>query len=222
MPTPDFELRRQIRGLFALLRALIRRGAEEFDSVEDYAAHLETRVESLSRVQEVLLRDPTAGADLEELVRDELVSQAIAENTYTVKGPEVRLAVATAAPLALAIHELLLNAITHGALAESGGRARIEWKVRRHAGNEWLCIRWNESGRALLDAAPLRKGFGMDLLERMLPYELSARTLFGFHKSGARVLIMIPRFCGTRPAAWSAESRLRLVAKTRDEHVRDG
>src|SRR4051812_33091421 len=52
------EFRRQLRSLFALLRAIVRRSAEGERSKSDYAAHLEGRIGTLARVHDMLMRAP--------------------------------------------------------------------------------------------------------------------------------------------------------------------
>jgi hypothetical protein len=68
-----------------------------------------------------------------------------------------------------------------------------------------------ESGGVAPLARPLHKGFGMQLMEHMLPHELDARTVFGFPPSGARMLMMIPRFTVGRASAWAPDSGLQLL-----------
>src|SRR5581483_2087957 len=75
-----FEHRRQVRDLLAVTRAIVRRTAPAYDSVEDFAAHLDGRLDALARVQEILMRvrpdggdgaDGADGADLAEVVSGE-------------------------------------------------------------------------------------------------------------------------------------------------------
>jgi hypothetical protein len=70
--------------------------------------------------------------------------------------------------------------------------------ARRYASprdGEWLRIRWIERGVPLAQPPPHRKGFGFELIERMLPYELGARTLIDLSSEGARVELLIPSLC---------------------------
>src|SRR5436190_761256 len=115
------EFRRQLRSLFAVLRALVRRSTDGESSKLEYAAKLEGRIGALARVHEMLMRAPQQGIDLEELVHGELLTQAVPERCYRAIGPETRIGHEAAAPLALALHELAMNALLHGALGESDG-----------------------------------------------------------------------------------------------------
>lgn len=169
-----FEHRRQIRGLLAMIRAIIRRTARSDQSAEEYAGLLEGRLGALARVQDMLMRVPDAGADLMELASAEFLAQGVPEDRVTLVGPSVPLTASAAASLALALHELTTNAIKFGALSAAHGRVAVAWKENEQDG--FLRLEWRESGVPILVTAPRTQGFGVELLENTLPYELGART----------------------------------------------
>jgi two-component system CheB/CheR fusion protein len=198
---PEFQ--RQLRSLFATMRTLLRETRGGRDSVEDYAAHLEGRISSLARAHEMLMRAPPEGVDLQEIVCGEVLSQAVPQERFHIDGPEIRIARESAASLALAFHELTMNAIAHGALATAAGQIEVAWRTLHESGSPWLQLNWHERGLTLNDVRPARKGFGCELIERMLPYELNATTHFRLTPEGVRVEFMIPGTAGTpvwRPA----------------------
>jgi two-component sensor histidine kinase len=190
-PTPP-EFQRQLRSLFAIIRTLLRGTIEGRDSVEDYAAHLEGRIGALSRAHEMLMRAPTEGVDLQELLCGELLSQAIPQQRLSVEGPEIRICREFTSSLALAFHELMTNAISHGAFSVGDGRLEIVWRCATVDRLECLQLEWRESGMNLPGDEPLRKGFGYELIERMLPYELGATTAIQLARNGAQVDLLIP------------------------------
>lgn len=192
--TTPAEFQRQLRGLFAVLRSLVRQTTQGRDSVEDYAARLEGRIGALARVHEMLMRAPADGVDLHEMVCAELLAQAVAEVRYRTEGPEIRIARESATSLALAFHELTLNALEHGALTRSLGWIEVTWRPTHQDGTDWLEVRWSEHRPAGEITACPRKGFGWELIERMLPYELSARTRIEWAAEGVRVEMLIPAF----------------------------
>jgi two-component sensor histidine kinase len=194
MDTTPAEFQRQLRSLFAVLRTLVRQTTRRRESVEDYAGRLEGRIGALARVHGMLMRGPGEGADLQEIVRTELLAQAVAEVRYSIEGPEIRIARESAASLALAFHELTVNALEHGALARSRGWIEVSWRPCRRDGTDWLEIRWIENRASNGPLAHSEKGFGWELIERMLPYELSARTRIELALEGIRVELLIPAF----------------------------
>ena len=194
METTPAEFQRQLRGLFAVLRILVRDTTQGRESVEDYAARLESRIGALARVHDMLLRAPAEGVDLQEIVCAELLAQTVAESRYRIEGPEIRIAPESAIPLALAFHELALNALEHGALTRSRGWIEVTWHPSDQDGTDWLQVRWSEHRPSGETTACAGKGFGWNLIERMLPYELSARTRIELADDGIRVELLIPAF----------------------------
>lgn len=186
-----FEHRRQVRDLLAVIRAIVRRTAPSAGSVEDFAAHLEGRLAAVARVQEILMRvgaDGVHGADLAELVSGEFLAEAIPDECVDIEGPRVRLPGKVAASLALALHELTTNAIKFGALRSSQGRVSVRWKIDSHD-RERVRLEWQERGISIVPDGPRIVGFGTELIERTLPYELRARTALDFAPGGVRCLI---------------------------------
>jgi two-component system, chemotaxis family, CheB/CheR fusion protein len=194
METTPAEFQRQLRGLFAVLRTLVRQTTQGRESVEDYAARLEGRIGALARVHEMLMRAPAEGVDLQEIVCAELLAQAVADARYRIEGPEIRIVRESATSLALAFHELTLNALEHGALTRPDGWIELAWHPSHQAGTDWLQVHWSEHRPSRGVAAHVGKGFGWELIERMLPYELSARTRIDLADEGVRVELLIPAF----------------------------
>jgi len=193
---PEFQ--RQLRSLFATLRTLVRKTVAHRESVEDFAAHLEGRIGCLARAHAMLLRAPPEGVDLHELVCAELLSQAIPEDHFRAGGPEIRIDRESAAPLALAFHELTMNALAFGTLARHKNAVDVSWQTVMNAGSEWLQIVWQETGLSIANPSDLPKGFGSELIERMLPYELGAQTTRDFTHDSLRVEFLIPQVAEMR------------------------
>jgi two-component system CheB/CheR fusion protein len=194
--TNTAEFHRQLRSLFAVLRILVRQTTQGPQSVQDYAAHLEGRIGALAGAHEMLMRAPEEGVDFQEIVLAALLAQSVAEHQYQVAGPEVRIARDSAAALALAFHELTVNAQEHGSLTCGEGWIEVTWNPFIEDGADWLSVRWHEHGAALDLSERRRKGFGSELLERMLPYELGARTRLEWARDGVQMQLLIPARAG--------------------------
>ena len=195
-PTNTAEFHRQLRSVFAVLRTLVRETTRGRESVQDYAAHLEGRIGALAAAHEMLMRAPEEGVDFHEIVSAALLAQSVAEHQYQLEGPEIRITRPAAAPLALAFHELTINAQEHGALVRDPGRIEVTWKTFKQGEADWLTIRWREYGVSLDPEIQPRKGFGYELIERMLPYELGARTHLEWTAGGIEVQLHIPALAG--------------------------
>jgi two-component sensor histidine kinase len=169
----------RLRNNLALVRSIIRRSNETAASAEHFALHLEARIGALTRIQGALVAAGASGVDLEELIQTELVASAVPEQRCLVQGPAVRLYDKGAELLALAVHELATNSLKFGALAAPSGRLAIRWSVADHPSGH-LHLKWRESGVAIASSAPRHRGFGEELIECTLPYELGALTCFEF------------------------------------------
>jgi len=188
--TNEFHL--QLRGLFALLRTLVRQTTAGRHCVEDYAQRLEGRIGSLARVHDMLMRAPVEGLDLQELVSSELIAHAIAHARYQVDGPEIRMSRAAAAALTLVLHELTMNACEHGALSNGQGSLEVSWNRCLQGETDCLRLDWRERGSLTDSEVPINPGFGWELIQRLLPYELGARSEFQRNAAGIHWTLLFP------------------------------
>jgi hypothetical protein len=70
----------------------------------------------------------------------------------------------------------------------------VTWQILDRTENPRLELTWVESGVELdkQKANPLRHGFGRELLEHALPYQLDANTQLELGKDGMRFWFAIP------------------------------
>jgi len=185
------DLKHRLRNNLAQTRSIIRRSQEIAESVEHFALHLEARIGAVGRLQGALTTAGDAGIELEELVRTELIASAVPERSYLMQGPAVRLHTKGADSLALAVHELATNSLKFGALATPNGHLAVTWAAIEGPVPR-LRISWVESGTTIASLAPRRRGFGQELIECTLPYELGAQTRLMFSPGGVVCEIDVP------------------------------
>jgi two-component system CheB/CheR fusion protein len=109
-----------------------------------------------------------------------------------IDGPTVRLQPKAAENFALLIHELATNAVKYGALSSKTGRVEVRWRIGQADGAARLAFDWIETGVRVADGAPRRRGFGTELIERTIAYELGADTSLRFEPDGLRCTIALP------------------------------
>lgn len=199
------ELQHRVRNTLAVVRSIARRTATTSETIETFTVNFEGRLDAFARTQAVVTRDPSKGVSLDYIVAEELLAFAAHERAggreggqLQIEGPEVRFQPKAAETFALAVHELATNAIKHGALAACGtgrGRLAVKWHIETGEAEEGprrLVFTWVESRLGTTIAAPSRRGFGMELLERTLQYELKARTTLLFEPKGLHCTIAMP------------------------------
>ena len=155
-------------------------------------AEFEQRLQVLSRVQGLLTGLQQGAFDLRSLVEAELAAHECENpNKVTVEGPPVLLPVSSAQTLALALHELMTNAVKYGALGQPVGSLSVSWHVEGQENGQSVALEWKESGLRLPDGAPQHKGYGSHLIERALPYQLGAETRLIFEPDGVRCTVQL-------------------------------
>jgi two-component system CheB/CheR fusion protein len=200
------ELQHRVRNSLALIRSLARRSASTSESVPAYAANLEGRIDALARAQSILTRAPDAVVDLKGLVLDEFASHGVSgSGQVSVEGPGIVLSGKAAEDLSLAFHELATNSLKYGALNAEGGDIAVTWSISGAADRPELRIDWIE--RTLRPIAPpTRRGFGSELIERLVPHELHGAGDLRFDDHGLRCSVHLPLSDSIRLAKKSAGS----------------
>ncbi|HWK65050.1 MAG TPA: CheR family methyltransferase [Rhizobiaceae bacterium] len=187
------ELQHRVRNTLGIVRSIARRSAESSRSVEEYASHLEGRITALARAQSMLTRSAESSVDLQNLVLDELAAQGTKHrNNIAVGGPDVALSGSAAETLSLAFHELATNSFKYGALSSPDGRIDIKWSVAPGLDNAQLNIQWQEQNGSDRKNRKVRRGFGSELIERMVPYALGGSAALRVEGGGAICSIDVP------------------------------
>ena len=184
------ELRHRLRSTLALLRAVVRRSAETGRDLPGYVAHLEDRLDAIARAQ--ALADLHGEVDLRTLLADELLQYGASDGEkLLLSGPDIRLQPKAGQVLALAVHELAINAVEHGVLGAGHGRIEVSWSVDGAEPGRSMTLTWSEHGPAAATGQG-RSGFGTEVLTRMLAYDLRAETDVAFGPGGLRCLLRLP------------------------------
>lgn len=195
------ELQHRTRNLMAIVQSITARTLRGSTTLEGFRDCIDQRLAALARVQGLLSRrEGGMRVAFDTLLRAELSAHVELDADgsapqVTISGPgDVRLRSALVQTLALALHELATNAVKYGALSTPEGNLRVIWSVEQRDGDQLLHIDWRESGVSdLPDAAsaPQGSGYGRELIERALPYQLGARTTYGFERDGVHCTIEV-------------------------------
>lgn len=145
----------------------------------------------MARTQALLTRHAGALVNLQHLVRDELHSQRADETRIIIDGREVGLSPKAAEVLTLALHELATNSIKYGSLADPAGRLSVTWGEAPLDGQLWLQLTWEEACKQV-EPKPITPGFGTELIEQRVPYELHGEASLHVTGGGVRAEIAFP------------------------------
>lgn len=195
------ELQHRTRNLMGVVRVVFNRTQRSSESIAELALVYNDRLDALARVQSLLSRLNDGDRILfDELLQVELSAMGAIDaqgrgERVVLEGPRgVRLRSSTVQTFALALHELATNANKYGALAQPGGHLLVRWRLHRTDEGMRLRIEWRESGVDMPapGAAPQGAGYGRELIERALPYQLQAETTYVLGPDGVRCTIALP------------------------------
>jgi two-component sensor histidine kinase len=178
--------------------ALTRRRATDIDT---FTESLTARLRALSATHDILSQSDWTEAAIGDIVHSELAPYIEAgEGQIDMHGPTISLAPNDALSLGLAIHELATNAAKYGALSVPGGRVAVDWRMASATIAE---IYWRERGGPRVEP-PKRRGFGLDLIEKVVAHELRAPVDLDFASEGVQCMLQVPV---RRPGEFSLRQR---------------
>jgi PAS domain S-box-containing protein len=186
------ELHHRTRNMLATVQALLRQYVSGRATFEDF----EARLAALSRVQGLLGDAAENEITIRQVLDAELAPYRTSQiDKLRIEGPAVTLPVRTVNVLALAIHELTTNAVKYGALKGDPGTLAVTWALRQDGSDgsrrRELELDWRESG-VNISQTPLRNGYGFELLQRALPYQLKCKTRLELTPTGLHCALSIP------------------------------
>jgi signal transduction histidine kinase/CheY-like chemotaxis protein len=168
------ELNHRVKNTLASVQAIAQQTIRSAKDPADFANRFSGRIQSLARVHSLLTESTWQGADLRELIRDQLLRGSIDEARLTAWGPAVLLEPQMAVHLAVMLHELGTNSVKYGALSAAKGWVTVNWSVM----GDVLHLQWIERGGPIV-SVPAKRGFGTTLIEQSAKSEGgSAEQLF--------------------------------------------
>lgn len=176
------ELSHRVKNLLSVIQSVATRSLSEGRSLSEAKRVLSDRIAALARVHSGLVDTQWSGAMLHDLVNGELAPFGA---RIVAVGPAVQMNAQMAQNFAMALHELATNAVKYGALSQTSGSVRVEWRVFTCDQEQRFRFCWRESGGPPA-VQPKREGFGQKLLRRLLGTALSAQPTIEYTPEGLR------------------------------------
>jgi len=185
------ELNHRVKNTLANVLSIISLTRRRATSLGEFADSLEGRIRALSATHDLLTQSDWGTTPVALVIRAELAPYAQDINRHLdIEGPDVELAPNDALSLGLAIHELATNAAKYGALSVEDGRVTVHWAM---SGEDVARIEWVERGGPAISPTLQRKrGFGTELIEKIVAHELRHPVELKFEPEGVRCILMIP------------------------------
>ena len=190
------ELQHRTRNLLSVIQVIFERTRSKHTVPEEFADVFTSRLNAISRVQTHLSRLVRGDkVTFDGLLRAELAAHAVSHQQITLDGPDgVRLRSSTLQTFALAIHELAVNAVKYGALSCPTAHLTVRWSVERSDGQSpMLHVQWKEAGVDMPGLVTTSQpGYGRELIEHALVYQLKAQTHYELTADGVHCSIAVP------------------------------
>ena len=183
------ELNHRVKNTLANVLSIIALTRRRAENVGDFADGLDGRIRALSATHDLLTQSDWGSTPVGAVVDAELLPYAESgDHEVLVEGPEIELAPTDALSLGLAVHELSTNAAKYGALSQPGGVLSVRWKLTSPL---LVRVEWIERGGPPVPQKRSR-GFGTDLIERIVAHELRTPVELDFDPAGVRCVLLIP------------------------------
>jgi two-component sensor histidine kinase len=181
-----------VKNTLATVQAIAGSTARSVDTIEEFRNRFSDRLISMGRTHTLITENAWQGAALRDLLRLELDPYDDGSGgRIELEGPHVHLPADTALALGLGFHELTTNAAKHGALSAFGGKVAVTWSTRIDGETETLRLKWTESNGPPV-RSPVRRGFGSQLLQRVLGTQVDGSVRIDHDPAGLRVEIELP------------------------------
>jgi two-component sensor histidine kinase len=138
----------------------------------------EQRLAALASAHNVILDHHWGPAGLKEVIERALAPLGV-RHRVIMSGPDTLLGPSSVTAYLLGLHELLTNALKHGALSVAEGTVTISWKAQ----GDRVHLTWKENDGPAPPTDP-KPGAGTRLLERVVSAELGTRVRIDFQKTG--------------------------------------
>ena len=182
------ELTHRSKNLLAVVQAMARQSSADATDVKTFVDAFDVRLLALSRAHELLIDTAWRGVPLRAILEREFAPMGPRFPSIVVDGPDLQLSPEAAQSFALAISELAGD--LRRASAPDDMSIKISWRISDGV----IHFDWRRYG----GASALRfDGFGLNLLNRVLPRQIS----------GAAHLAHTPDSC-----AYSLQGQAALLA----------
>lgn len=188
------ELNHRVKNTLANVLSILSLTRRRASGLDDFADSLEGRIRALSATHDLLTVTDWGTTPIRAVIEAELQHFRVAlGDAILLEGPDLELAPNDALSFGLAVHELATNAAKYGALSVPGGKVTIRWQKGDDPAAEtaWAEVEWQETGGPPVPGQR-RRGFGTELIEKVVAHELRQPVTLDFDPAGVRCVLRVP------------------------------
>lgn len=186
------EVSHRSKNLLAIIQSVATQTGRHAQTMETFLDRFRGRLQSLASSQDLVTSSNWRGATLRELVRGQ-IDRFLGDGGRGVQleGADVYLNPNAALHIGLALHELVVNSISYGALSRPGGKVTLTSATSVSQQNEIeLVLTWDEeTGNA---GPPAERRFGSVALERVVPQSLDGHAELSLTQGRLTYRLQVP------------------------------
>lgn len=188
------ELSHRSKNLLAIIQGIATQTARQAHSLDAFLTQFRGRLHSLSKSQDLVTDSSWRGADLFELIDQQMTSYAgDAREAVRRSGTDIRLTPNAALHVGLALHELIVNSATNGALAAGEKPISISTEPTTFREKDAVDLVWREDRPDTgSDDAGEARGFARTVLERVVPTAVGGASQYRPEKHSVEYRLTIP------------------------------
>lgn len=187
------EVSHRSKNLLAIIQSIATQTGRYSGSIEVFLTRFRGRIQSLASSQDLVTSSNWRGATLSELVAGQ-VSRYCEDPAFSIrlKGVDPYLNPNAALHIGLALHELVINSMSHGALSRPNGYVGLSAALEDEAdGKRAILLNWHENTR-VAESAIGDKRFGSVALERVVPASVEGEASLEFAEGYLDYRLRIP------------------------------
>jgi PAS domain S-box-containing protein len=181
------EAEHRAKNVLATVQATVH--LTQADTPDEFKHAITGRIQALANVHKLFVQSRWVGADLHNVVKEELSPYCQEGDTRAgIEGPSLLLEPDTAQAIAVTLHELATNAAKYGAWSVPEGHVRVDWS---RTADGRLILRWSEDGGPPVKP-PTRRGFGTRVIESMIRGQLRGEMNLAWRPEGLACEFTVP------------------------------
>ena len=183
------ELNHRVKNTLANVLSILSLSRRKAHDLDSFVATFDGRVRALSATHNLLMHTSWGPASIVEVIQTEMAPYFESDRRKIVlDGPDAVVAPNDALSLGLLVHELVTNAAKYGALSTAAGTLSLTWSI---TSAQQILFDWRELGGPV-PAQDRHRGFGSDLIEKVISRELRSDIKLEFPPSGAHCTFAVP------------------------------
>jgi two-component sensor histidine kinase len=189
------EVSHRSKNLLAIIQSVAFQTARYSGTLEGFLTKFRGRLHSLSQSQDLITDSSWRGAYFQDLLTQQ-VEKYVPDNKGLIRfvGENLLLSPNASLHIGLALHELAVNAVSHGSFLRQHIPIEVTCNRLMQAEGEMIKVIWSEPFSPPRDGSVdvAKPKFGSTVLERVVPASVSGRATLEFTEGRLRYELVFP------------------------------